>query len=234
MARKHYRERELADIGEAVKLEPRNTTYRIAKVQSHSAQGRHDEAMVEYNIALGLEPENPALWVARGNEWQKDLKLDNAIADYTRAIKLKPNYTLAYIHRGQTWRRRREFGRAIQEFAEAVRREPESSAAHMSLARILATCNDANSRNGTWAVDEAKRACELSRWQDPDCLDTLAAACAETGDFATAIKWQTRAIERLRQNAPSVLLHAMDYGGRRGIGFEDRLAFYKSRRPTRE
>jgi tetratricopeptide (TPR) repeat protein len=233
-ARKHYRERELADIAEAVKLEPRNTAYRVAKAQSHSAQGRHDEAMVEYNAALSLEPENPSLWLARGNEWRKDLKLDAALADYTRAIELKPNYTLAYISRGQTWRQRRDFGRAIQEFGEAARGEPESALAHMSLARVLATCNDPNSRNGRWAVDEATRACELTRWQDPDCLDTLAAACAESGDFAKAIKWQTRAIERVRHQAPSILLRAMDYGGRKGIGFEDRLAFYKSRKPTRE
>lgn len=233
-ARKHYRERELADITEAVKLDPRNTTYRVVKAQSHSAQGRHKEAMAEFNVALGLEPENAAVWVARGNEWRKDLKLDYAIADYTRAIELNPNYTAAYISRGQTWRQRRDFGRAIQEFAELARREPENSLPHMWLARVLATCNDPSSRNGKWAVDEATRACELTNWQDPDCLDTLAAACAENQDFANAIKWQSRAIERLRQNAPSFLLRAMDYGGRRGVGFEDRLAFYKSRKPTRE
>jgi tetratricopeptide (TPR) repeat protein len=233
-ARKHYRERELADIAQAIKLEPKNTSYRVTKAQSHSAQGRHDEAIAEFNVALGLEPENPALWVARGNEWRRDLKLELAIADYTHAIELNSNYTLAYISRGQTWRQRRDFGRAIQEFAEAARKEPTSSIAHMSLARVLATCNDPNSRNGKWAVDEATRACELTHWQDPDCLDTLAAACAESEDFPNAIKWQTRAIARLRQNAPSILLRAMDYGGRRGVGFEDRLALYKSRRPTRE
>jgi len=233
-ARKHYRDRELADITAAVKLEPTNTAYRVARAQSHSAQGRHEEAMADFNAVLGMEPENPALWVARGNEWRRDLKLDEAIADYTRAIQLNPNFTLAYISRGQTWRQRRDFGRAIQEFSEAARKEPESAIAHMYLARILATCNDANSRNGKLAVAEATQACELTHWQDPDCLDTLAAACAENEDFQNAIKWQTRAIQRLRQKAPSILQRAMDFGGRKGVGFDDRLAFYKSRRPTRE
>jgi len=233
-ARKHYRDRELADITAAVKLEPRNTAYRVARAQSHSAQGRHEEALTDFNAALGMEPENPELWVARGNEWRRDLKLDEAIADYTRAIQLNPNFTLAYICRGQTWRQRREFGRAIQEFAEATRKDPSSAVTHMYLARILATCNDANARNGKWAVDEATRACELTDWQDPDCLDTLAAACAEAEDFPSAVKWQTRAIVRLRQNAPSILQRAMDFGGRKGVGFDDRLAFYKSRKPARE
>jgi len=233
-ARKHYRDRELADLTQAVKLEPANTSYRVLRAQSYSAQGRHEEAMGDFNAALGMEPENPALWVARGNEWRRDLKLDDAIADYTRALQLNPNFTLAYINRGQTWRQRREFGRAIQEFAEAARREPNSAIAHMYLARILATCNDASSRNGKWAVDVATRACELTQWQDPDCLDTLAAACAENDDFRNAVKWQTRAIQRLRQRAPSILQRAMDFGGRKGVGFDDRLAFYKSRKPARE
>ncbi len=233
-ARKHYRDREVADITAAIKLEPRNTVYRVARGQSCSAQGRHDEAMADFNAALGMEPDNPALWVARGNEWRRDLKLDEALADYARAIQLNPNFTLAYISRGQTWRQHRDFARAIQEFAEVARREPENALTHMYLARILATCNDASSRNGRWAVDEATRACELTHWQDPDCLDTLAAACAENDDFQNAIKWQTRAIQRLRQKAPSILQRAMNFGGRRGVGFEERLAFYKSRKPTRE
>jgi tetratricopeptide (TPR) repeat protein len=233
-ARKHYRDRELTDITAAVNLEPANTAYRLARAQSHSAQGRHEEALADFNAALRLEPENPELWVARGNEWRRDLKLNEALEDFTRAIQLRPNFTIAYICRGQSWRQRRDFARAIQEFGEAARVEPGSAAAHMYLARILATCNDPNARNGRWAVAEATRACELTHWQDPDCLDTLAAACAETEDFPDAVKWQTRAIERLRQKAPSILQRAMDFGGRKGVGFDDRLAFYKSRKPTRE
>ncbi len=75
-------------------------------------------------------------------------------------------------------------------------------------------------------------ACELTRWQDPDCLDTLAAAYAESGDFQAAVKWQTQAIRLVRENVPSALLQAQNIAGRRGVGFENRLSFYKSNRPT--
>ena len=234
-AKKHYRDREIADITEAIRLDPNNASYRVARAESWSAQGMHKRAMADFEDALRMEPNNPSFWVSRGNEWRRDLKLDDAIGDYTRALQIDPRYAPAYIARGNAWKQRRVFDRAIHEFSELIRVDPENALAHMTLGRILATCHEARFRNGMLAVDEATRACDLTQWHDPDCLDTLAAAYAELGDYGTAIKWQTQAIKLVRQNVKSLLQQkAANFGGRRGIGFEDRLVFYKSKKPTRE
>ena len=62
--RKHYRDRELADISMAIKLDPNNAAYRVARGESWSAQGRHKRAMADYDEAIRMEPNDPAKWVS--------------------------------------------------------------------------------------------------------------------------------------------------------------------------
>jgi hypothetical protein len=59
----------------------------------------------------------------------------------------------------------------------------------------LATCPDANVRNGEKAVEYATKACELSDWKTPARFGTLAAAYAEAGDFDDAVKWENKHLE---------------------------------------
>ena len=37
-------------------------------------------------------------------------------------------------------------------------------------------------------------ACNATGWSKPNCLGTLAAACAEDGDFEQAVHWHKRAL----------------------------------------
>jgi tetratricopeptide (TPR) repeat protein len=234
---KHYRERELADIDAAISIEPRNATYRVARAESWSARGLNGPAMADYAEAIRLDPENPAIWVSRGNEWRKDHKINQAIADYTQAIKLDPKYVPAYIARANTWKQIRRFDYTIQELANLIRMTPQDPLPHQTLARVLSTSHEDQFRDGKRALDEAIAACELTHWMDPDAIDTLAAASAENGDFVSAVRWQCLAIKLVRQRFPSALQKkAVSMGGGRGagMGFEDRLAFYKSRKPIRE
>ena len=78
-----------------------------------------------------------------------------------------------------------------------MRLDPDNPEAHNNHALILAACPRAEVLDGRKAVESATRACDLTHWDQPACLDTLAAAYAEAGDFRSAVAWQTRAIERL-------------------------------------
>jgi len=63
------------------------------------------------------------------------------------------------------------------------------------LAWRQATYPSAAIRDGTKAVENARQACELSDWSVAAHRDTLAAAYAEKGDFAAAVREQNEAIK---------------------------------------
>ena len=64
-------------------------------------------------------------------------------------------------------------------------------------------------RDGEKAVAWAKEACELSDWSQPACLDTLAAAYAERGDFEQALKWAQEAVVALPDDVDAKILDAL-------------------------
>jgi len=71
------------------------------------------------------------------------------------------------------------------------------------------------------AVKHATKACELSKWQEPAHLESLAAAYAECGKFEEAVKWQKKAIQLGYKD------ETLDDFARR------RLELYKKRTPCR-
>lgn len=86
------------------------------------------------------------------------------------------------------------------------------------VAWTLATSSEANQRYGAIAVEFATKACELTAWKNAECLDTLAAAHAEAGDFDAAVRRQTEAISLLS-----------DAKAKKDFG--TRLKLYQQRKP---
>ncbi len=218
--------REVADYTALIALEPSNAHYRLARGRSWSRQGRHEPAIADFNAALALDPRDPESWLARGMEWKKDIKLDEALADFEQAIALDRVFARAYVARGDVYRQRKQHAQAIAEYERLLRVEPNSADGRRALARVLATCFDSRLRDGRRAVAEAKAACDLTFDRDPDCLDTLAAAYAEVGDYESAVKTQTQAIVHLHEN--------LSRRGGKALQFDYRLALYKNRRQARE
>jgi hypothetical protein len=119
------------------------------------------------------------------------------------------------------WSNWGDYVRYHTDYDELIRRYPDLYWAHERKAWILATSPDATYRDGRLAVAAATHASELTNWKDGQVLSTLAAAYAEIGDFASAVLWQERALERVAAQGGSLKSE------------QDRLSLYKFARPFR-
>jgi Flp pilus assembly protein TadD len=113
---------------------------------------------------------------------------------------------------------------AVAQYRRVLEMKPDWRMAANTLAWVLATDMDKDVRNGDAAVNWAQAAVQGKHRNDPQFLDTLAAAYAETGQFDRAV--------RIIQQALSVAEDSGDKGLRESI--EERLRLYQSGKPFRE
>ena len=143
----------------------------------------------------GLQPTLNAL--NEGLAAVRSGKHDDAAELFTRVIEAggEPGVlAMALTNRGLVEGRRGNWERAIEDYRQAIQLQPKLPTAQNNLAWLLATCPEDGLRNGQEAVELATAACNATGWSKPNCLGTLAAACAEVGDFDQAIHWQERAL----------------------------------------
>ncbi|MFH1057905.1 MAG: hypothetical protein V1797_04375 [Pseudomonadota bacterium] len=100
-----------------------------------------------------------------------------------------------------------------------VARHPDDAMACNNLAWCLATSSEAQYRDSSRAVELARKAVDLRR--DSRTVDTLAAACAEAGNFAEAVRIQEEAIKLAGPDNKQIR------------GYHERLAAYRAGRPWR-
>ena len=169
-------------------------------------------------------------YAARASEWLREGDFDRALKDYDQAIRLRQDQAPFWNNRGFTWHMkgyqkedRPAFeDRALADYAEAICLDPSSASAINNRAWLLATTTIDRCRNGSLALEGAKRACELTDWKNAGYLDTLSCAYAEIGDFEQAIRWQKQALED-----PA-------YRQREGENPQRKLALFGKKQPYRE
>ena len=184
--------------------------------------GRFDEAIGQYRRAIQLESNNYAAIDKLGQALLESGRVDEAVLWAEQALRIHPEAPGAYLNLGTFYMRTARDAEAIATFQRGLEQTPSSPAIAMRLAWLLATSPDAELRNGRQAIELAKSACEESDFKDPEALDVLAAAYAETGQYEKAVNTARDALDKAA---------AMNEQERADI--EYRLKDFQSRRPYR-
>jgi tetratricopeptide (TPR) repeat protein len=159
------------------------------------AKRDYELALRDLSLAIRFNPNAAAGYCNRGQAWTALKEYKKALIDLDQAIFLEPTLSFAYSNRGLALFLDKEYDGALRDFETARKRDPKNSQAFLHHARMLATCADPKYRDGKKAVALAKQALTLDEHRDGEAQQVLAAAHAEAGDFAEAIRAQEKARE---------------------------------------
>jgi len=187
----------IADIQTLLQSDPTNGEYRLQLATLYAGDKRPRKAIELITTVIdGISDEK--------NAEQKELKGD------------------ALRQRGDALLSVGKHAEAVKDYEEALKLEPEDTGVLNNLAWVLATSPDDAVRNAKRSLECGLKASELTKYEKPHILSTLAAGYAESGDWETAIKWSSKAVEL-------------------GVGEEDvdgqlkkELEGYKQKKPWRE
>ena len=175
--------------GEAIKL----------NFQAQDQMMKGDLAGAARTIQLAMQ-KDPTLWMTyymRARLLAREGKYELATADCNWVLHKYPKFIDAALLRAEANAQLGRYTETLQELDHVVRiRPPLDSYARALQTRawFLATCDHSSFRNGAQAVQDAKLACKLTKWNDEIAIVTLAAASAEVGDFDSAVRYAQQAL----------------------------------------
>ena len=173
-------------------------------------QKRPDQAVEYFRQALEL---NPGLLFAR-NALASRLALEGDIAgaveQWRLVLEINPDELATIYNLARTLAASGEHAEAIRLLRHGLELAPNSSRLIAALAWELATAPAENLRNGAEALQMTRRLVSAYPNQ-PEMLDVVAAALAETGDFTNAVKVMERAVKLAGGNAQALALRLNTY-----------------------
>lgn len=209
----------------ALKIRPNSQGYDhvgelLQQLQKHAA------AAASFHRAIELNPSNLKAYINLGTALNEMGQIDQASIWVERALRLNPSFPDGYITLGTIYTRGGRTIEAIATYRRGLRHFPEHQFISSRLAWLLATSPQVTLRNGVEALRLAKSVCEKTNYRNPQMLDILAAAYAETGNFDKAVKVARQAHQL------ALIEQRSDFIDPDQI--QSRLKLYKLKQPYRE
>ncbi len=192
-----------ADVEKLQKLAPDLPQVLLIRSVMAANKKRWGEAITNMQLVLQTDPTNPdyrirlAQYYVGDNRPRKAIELLTQVLDTLSDDNDPKSETKAEVleARGNALLSVGKHAEAIKDYEEALKVDPEDTGVLNNFAWVLATSPDDAVRNGKRSIELGTKACELTKFEKPHILSTLAAGYAESGDFETAKKYSAKAVE---------------------------------------
>ena len=115
----------LADIEEAIRLDPTNAFAVGARGDVYLVRKDYERALADYTKAASLDPNNALVFIGRGIVYIATGDLDRAMADFDQAIRLQPALAAGLYWRGIVKRLKGDAAAGEADIAAAKKIDPE-------------------------------------------------------------------------------------------------------------
>ena len=172
-------------------------------------ENRVDEAIENYEKELQLQSNFAEGHNNLASALLRKGKLDEAQIHLRTAVALNPNNPETHNNLGIALSQKGEMREAIAEWNKTLAIQPDNLEAQCNLSWIYATFPDDSIRNGPRALELAQKALLLSDSKSAKIWRLAAAAYAETGQFAPAIKSAENALALAQAAGNSALVQTL-------------------------
>jgi tetratricopeptide (TPR) repeat protein len=176
-----------------LKYDPFKTHYNLGTSFRHL--NKPDRAINHYTEALKIKPDAVKAHDDLADVLANQNKLDEAIRHYGKSLNIDASQYLIYVKLAKVYSKKEQTAQVINCWEKVLELKTDWPSALNNLAWIRATHEEERFRDPARAVELARRAAELTNYQNLSILDTLGVSYAAAGDFAQAIKTAKRALE---------------------------------------
>jgi tetratricopeptide (TPR) repeat protein len=152
-------------------------------------------AISDFEKCSQIWPTNDAPFSLRAMAYYHQHNYAEAIETITKSLQIKTNNSNALLLRADACGSSGRYNQAIADYVSAISCDTNNFNAYNDYAWFRATCLNRSLRDAAASIQMARAACGLTSWKRWECIDTLAVAYAESGDFDSALM-----IENLARN----------------------------------
>ncbi len=211
-------------LGKSIELNPEHVQSHQGLAVAYEKLGKPREVMAQCARILEIRPNHVEAYFKLSKLLYEKGDFDAPLKYQNADLLQHPSYVEAAITLAKKLLEKKQVTRSFAGYKQILQLDPDSVEVLNALAWMQGASAMHGITNPSEAIRLAERACQLTDYQTPEVLDTLAVAYAAAGNYAKALQLSRKAVTQAQKSAKLPLAAR--------IG--SRMDLYKRNQPYRD